>query len=379
MPGCSTLLDDIDPETIIDAPESAKLWLPSALPRTSCDAWCISGLPVLEFRLRYAQAVDALDQLRRLRCLIRGLWLQAQKHPSLTERTRTRSRSVFEGLEMRIAQVCSRYREARVALLRLHPSGGWTPFFKELKKEDVRGPGREYNEPSESRFIPSWIWTLRAPPTPPDLPNPCMQSPVTPYDRTSISSPAIISTTTNDGDDQISVKAIEDYILVDWAKAHERAKRFEEEVEMCVEEMRRTLVFFSSKALEWEEHAKARTHSSNPHPEEVLQGLQAYAHRQSAMFRQMIMVFVSDWSSCLTPKGLGGEWLVDYSDLITPRNRRNVLPSIIKPTLRQVDTEANDDVLSDQDDVLEPPAEVATEQDAESELHSDFVQIMVEV
>jgi len=370
-------LDDIDPESVIDLPESVKLWPPSALPHASRDTWCINGLPVLEFRLRYAQAIDALNQLRRLRCLVRGLSLQTQKHPSPTERTRTRSRSVFDGLQMRIAQVCSRYRDARVALLRLHPSGGWTTFFKELKKEDIRGPGREQDEPSESRFIASWIWILRAPPTPSDLPGSSLESPAA---SQNLSSPVTVpATADNDNeDDQISAQAVEDYILVDWAKAHERAKRFEEEVEMCVEEMRRTLVFFSWSASEWERRAKTRTHSDNPHPDEVLQGLQAYAYRQSAMFHKMITVFVNDWSSCLVPKGLGNEWLVDYSNLITPRNGRNTIPSIVSPAPQQDRPEA-DDILSDQDEVLDLPTEEITEQDAESELHNDFVQIMAEV
>ena len=55
---------------------------------------------------------------------------------------------------------------------------------------------------------------------------------------------------------EVSEKEIEEYMLVDWAKAHERAKRFEEEVELCVEEMRRTLLFFSWKASEWERRAE---------------------------------------------------------------------------------------------------------------------------
>ena len=69
MPGCSALLDDIDPAAVIDSPQLVALWLPSALPAASRDVWCVSGLPVLEFQLRYAQATDALDQLRRLRRL----------------------------------------------------------------------------------------------------------------------------------------------------------------------------------------------------------------------------------------------------------------------------------------------------------------------
>ena len=156
MPGCSGLLDNIDPSSIIDNPESTKLYLPSAIPSASRDAWCIAETPLIEFRLRYAQAVDALDHLRRLCCLLRGLHLQRQKHPVPTQGTATRSRGVFEGLHVRIAQVSARYRDARTALLRLHPSGAWTSFLKELTNADVRGPGPEDGD-SQSRFTPTWI------------------------------------------------------------------------------------------------------------------------------------------------------------------------------------------------------------------------------
>ena len=380
IPGCSGLLDDIDPATIIDTPESVKLWLPSMLPHTSRDAWCTTGLPTLEFRLRYAQAVDALDHLRRLRRLVRGLTLQAQKHPSPTQRTMTRSRSVFEGLQVRIAQVCSRYRNARTALLRLHPSGGWTTFFKELKKEDIRGPGREEDETSESRYIPSWIWMLQAPSSPPDLPGSLSPSAAAPRETTP--TPPITTPPTGNKDNEVSAQEVEDCLLVDWAKAHERAKRFEEEVELCVEEMRRTLVFFSWKASKWEEYAQncsqPCTHSKKPPSDHVIQGLQAYAHRQSAVFSQLISVFVSDWQNCLAPKGLGTKWLAKYSSLIVPRNGRNTIPSIMPSTLEQGEAEGDGDMLSDQDEVLDPPTECTVERDAEVELHEDFVQIIAE-
>ena len=384
MPGCSAILDDIDPDAIIDAPESVKLWLPSALPTVSRDVWCTSGLLSFEFRLRYAQAVDSLDQLRRLRRLLWGLVLQAKKHPSPTQRTTTRSQSVWDGLGARIAQVCSRYRDARIALLRLHPSGVHVAFFKELKKEDVRGPGREDDDFSESHFIPSWIWTLRAPSTPTDLPGPTptdCPGPTPPSLATHL--PPFVSRPTAD-DDQVSVQEMEDYIRVDWAKAQERAKRFEEEVELCTEEMRRTLAYFSWNALEWEKRAEARANGDSRPSDNVLQGLRAYALRRSAMFREMVKVFVNDWYCVLEPKGLGAEWLAGYLALIMPQRGRNAIPSIIPPTLEQDQDAACDDMLSDQDKTLGQPEQGqdealeqlggdAAEQDADSKLHNDFL------
>ena len=375
MPGSSVLLDDIDPETVIDTPELVKLWLPSALPPTSRDASCVSGLVALEFRLRYAQATDALDQLRRLRRLVRGLMLQTKKHPSPTQRTMTRSRGVWEGLEVRTTQVSARYRDARSALLRLHPSGEWVKFFEELKKEDIRGPGREEDDPSESRFITSWIWRLRAPPTPSYFPG-SSSSAATPPDLAQTSLPIDESTADNENN-EVSSKEMEDYILVDWARAQERAKRFEEEVELCAEEMRRTLQFFSFSASEWEKHAESRANSDNPPSANILQGLRAYAHRHSAMLRSLIKVFVNDWSSCLEPKGLCSDWLASYSALIVPQRGWHPLPSIIPPIFEQHQNNASEDILSDQDEALEQPEDIP-EPDADSQLHDDVIQILAE-
>lgn len=157
-------------------------------------------------------------------------------------------------------------------------------FFKELKKEDICGPACKKDESSESQFIPSWIWTLQAPPTPPGLPGLSSSSAITPSSLAQTSPPIDKSTAGNDKEDQISAKEIEDYILVDWAKAQEHAKCFEEEVELSVEEMRRTLLFFSWSASEWEKCGEACANSNNPPPGNIIQGLRAYAHRQSAMY-----------------------------------------------------------------------------------------------
>jgi hypothetical protein len=230
--------------------------------------------------------------------------------------------------------------------------------------------------PSQSKFIPTWIWLVRAPPTPPDLPGSSPSTSAESPDQ--IPAPPPVTTPTAEKG-EVSEKEIEEYMLVDWAKARERAKRFEEEVELCVEEMRRTLLFFSWKASEWERRAELRANSDKPPRDDVQQGLRAYAYRQSAMFREMAKVFVSDWHGCLEKRGLGTDWLPGYSDRVVSRKGWNKIPSIIPPIPKQCEAEVDSSMLSDQDDVLEPPLEgIPTEQDEESELHDNFVQIIAE-
>ena len=93
------------------------------------------------------------------------------------------------------------------------------------------------------------------------------------------------------------------------------------------------------------------------------------------MFWDMIKVFVNDWHSSLQPKGLGGRWLACYSTLIIPKRGWNTIPSII-PLIPE--DNADDDILSDQDEPLEQLADGTTEQEAGSQVHKDFLQIMAD-
>ena len=94
------------------------------------------------------------------------------------------------------------------------------------------------------------------------------------------------------------------------------------------------------------------------------------------MYQTMVKVFVSDWYSCLHPRGLGTDWLPEYSDVTVPRKGWNRIPSIIPPISENPEVEADSSMLSDQDDVLEPPVEVPAEEEDASELHDNFVQMM---
>ena len=363
MPGASHSLDDIDPGSVTDAPERTKLWLPSSLPAASRDGSCTSNLPLIEYRLRYAQTFDALNEIRRLRRLYRGLVLQAQKHPSPTQRTMTRSRGVFEGLNGRISRVASRYRDACTALLRLHPNGIWKQYFRELKREDTLGPFEQDTEPQGVKFVPSWIWTLRAPPTPPGFPtSPNGSHP--PDTLTADSAPLPIASNLLD---DVGEEEIEEYVRVDWAKAQERAKRFAEEITLTVEDMRRTLAFFTWRAEEWVRLAELRAKAPNKPTDEVVQGLRAYAYQQSNMYRALIKSFASTWHDCLHPKGLGGSWLPEYAEVIVPLRRWNKIPSIIP---------APSGDLSDQDDADLEPSTVQCSEDAEAGLDVDFINIL---
>ena len=280
MPGASTFLNTIDPTAISEAPESIKLWLPSHLPPNSCDNSCIADLPRLEFCFRLAQAYDALDLIRCLCGIYQALLMKNQVHISKSQGTKTKAQTLFLNLATKINQATARYHDARIALLRLDPNESfsrWKNDLRDLRREDIHGPSCESDETSESRRQPSWIWQA---------------SSLT--EMTGINDPEL-----------------QDVMCIEWCKAVARAEQFREEVELVVEEMRRTLLFFEWAAGNWEQMGEARV--GEPIDEGTVVGIKAYAACQAVLYRQLVNVFIQDWYETLEHKSLGSHWLPNYT------------------------------------------------------------------
>ena len=286
MSGINHLLDEIDPILLADHPENVALWLPSHLPSSSRISWCAPGLPYIEYRLRYAIATNAIQDMRRFLRFSQAINIKTRSHISNTQRTRTRGQKdrVWE----RVTQAAATYRASWSALHKLAPNeefGPWKKLLQELHKDDIRGPAREDYETSQSCYIPSWIWQT-------------------------------VLQTSEFGDEDFHAA-----LRVEWCKAQERAARYEEEIELVVEEMRRTLVFFEWLTHEWEQRA---THSPGATNTLIANGISAYAHKQAAVYRTLVKVFVDDWHGCLTSKSLGSSWLEKYSTPPTVKRHRLV-------------------------------------------------------
>lgn len=96
MPGVQPLIEDDE------NPDEPKLWLPSELSQGDRVAWCLEGIPDLEFRFRYAQADDSLAETRRLRRLVQALLDQKAKHPSQSQQYSNRSQAIFATFQTRV-------------------------------------------------------------------------------------------------------------------------------------------------------------------------------------------------------------------------------------------------------------------------------------
>ncbi|KAJ7581672.1 hypothetical protein C8J56DRAFT_1006010 [Mycena floridula] len=217
------------------------LWLPSAIGTLG---QCSSELQELEWRLRTAQANDAVDAIRT--CLrLRGyLWRDRRTNVEGVA-AGTRSMRAIATAEAKIAKFKSRYSLAFEALQVLAPILGkdpsWTRFLRRLMDEDIR-PLPADRVTGEKDVSLSWIWKM----------------------------PGV-----DDTDDA----AVHDELRLQWLRARARANRWGEELVLLTEEMRRVCETLAWQSSWWRAQENRRT-IQDP---SIAEGLNAYARRQSAL------------------------------------------------------------------------------------------------
>ena len=347
MPGLSHLLEEAD-SRLQTHPELFKLMVPSQLSTDVRETWCLPGLPTLEARFRYAQADNALAEIRRLRRLFQGLSDQNKKHITNTQHTLTRAKGTFERYKARISQFAVIYRHARRALIALDPKGEitqWTPRFLELKEGDIRGPGREEDEHSEGRMKPSWIWNILLPLASPDTSRSDTSRPDSSHPNTNSDSsggPDLSSRAASGEEVAVSIRA-------HWARCQARAERHEEEVQLTVEEMRRTLEFFKWKSRWWRSLQSLRADSVAPLDPQIHHGLRAYASRQERMYLSLVTTYVNHWRTFLVEHSLGLDWLSLYPDQSPPAT----VPITVEVVDNPLEGEENEDEEDPTDQAFE--------------------------
>lgn len=95
---------------------------------------------------------------------------------------------------------------------------------------------------------------------------------------------------------------------VEWAKSKARADRWDEEILLLTEEMRRVIEYLEWQAQWWIIQGSRRrdTHLT------IQEGVVAYAAKHAAMCRQMAMSFALRWYPDLHANGITVEWPVSY-------------------------------------------------------------------
>ncbi|KAJ7705153.1 hypothetical protein B0H16DRAFT_1482433, partial [Mycena metata] len=254
--------------------EDVKLYLPSALRQADRENSCRKGLPTMEGKLREGQCHDSLRVLRSRLHAKRHL-LNYRDESAVGQRAATRAGTLIERIGERVDATSGKYRRARAALIALRGPAA-CERFRELKPSDVQlDKEREVDAKARKRLGRigskfrrhgpslssknksfSWIWTDGGGP----------------------------------GEDEVE---LHDSVRVEWSKAKARKERWEEEVDLLREEMKRVLRFLQWRSVWWELRRTSREQVSR----ELASGLEAYAVRQAALHRNIARKFKTAWET----------------------------------------------------------------------------------
>jgi hypothetical protein len=259
--------------------------MPSSLPDQIRTLPALDEICQLERRLREPQADDALADIRRQRRVIQGLWQFKKLNVSGTgNRPNTRFITLYKRFDKKTKRFAQRYRTAQQALYVLDPNGSWSTRLKELKDVDIRGPGKDLDDKSNSRYEPSWIWLV------PRVTDP------------------------NNIEAGMREEELNDCMRVEWAKSKARMMRWKEELLLVQEEMRRVLEYQKWKAAWWRTRSALRTDNDGT----ILSGVSGYAHKQAAICERMAARCAHYWLPQLKDKGITPPWANEYVDLTSP-------------------------------------------------------------
>jgi hypothetical protein len=95
---------------------------------------------------------------------------------------------------------------------------------------------------------------------------------------------------------------------VEWVKSKARAERWNEEVILLTEEMRRVIAYFDWKAKWW---ISQRFRRPNATPD-VCSGIAAYSEKQAGICHRFAMSFAGQWYSTLVRNNLPTDWPAEY-------------------------------------------------------------------
>ncbi|KAF9019901.1 hypothetical protein BDZ89DRAFT_1093800 [Hymenopellis radicata] len=219
-------------------PEETKLFLPSELKKRDriLNRACVHGLVDAETRMREAECREVLEDLRQ------GLHTRSAAH-MFTNPT-TRAEGIQRKIQIGIQLNKLRYQWACNALFQLRGHGEWERELQILADADtILDPASSdaVVAPEERRRHLSWICRTLTTPIPP-----------------------------------LCTKAT---LRIEWCKARARKLRWQEEVELLLEEMRRVIQYHRWQGEWWLQRLDMRRTDVSP---ELHQGMFAFAMEQAA-------------------------------------------------------------------------------------------------
>lgn len=265
--------------------ENIPLFLPSSLPLEIRRLPEIQEICKLERRLREPQMDDALANIQRQRRIIQGLWQFKRLNASGTgNKPNTRMVMLYKRFDNKVQRAAQEYRTGWHALRVLDPNGSWSLRLRELKDKDISGPGKDPDDTSSnSRYVPSWIWLI----------------------------PRV---------SESSEEEFNESMRVEWAKARASKMRWNEELLLVQEEMRRVLEYMKWREGWWLERCSLRKHIDGT----VSSGISGYANKQVAICRRIAEQCARYWLPLLESKGITPSWASNFRHTVTvPLNQES--------------------------------------------------------
>ncbi|KAJ6503653.1 hypothetical protein C8R45DRAFT_818086 [Mycena sanguinolenta] len=265
-----------------------SLWLPSTMVASKTvkvEVAMHSGVCMYEYRLRVAQASEALHDVRRLLLVRTHLYKQKDVH-SRGVRANMRSSDKIAALNDQIKRGARTYRAARAALVVLGPEVNrreWENTLLVLEEDDVRGlPQSHFHDPERKKK------------------------------RKHSKKKARIARQEREKTAPRANPEHATAVRIEWAKTRARAMRWAEEVDLLEEEMRRTAAFLRWRSDWWMQRVNGRCLPAGPQHE----GEAAYATRQAGIHATLAMEFVTQWEGLgdLICRGRAGELAEDERD-----------------------------------------------------------------
>ncbi|KAG1780044.1 hypothetical protein EV702DRAFT_1178215 [Suillus placidus] len=228
--------------------------------------FCSAQLHHFEWMLRYAQANDALKDIRNLLRLRSHLY-KFKDNNIVGQAANTRARSTINKTEVKVSMAAERYEVARAALTTLaqilNEGPAWKDIFRPLNRNrDLKSLKDMWEKEMEGTRHLSWIWKT----------------------------PGVA--------EDASV-GLHDALRIEWCKARARAMRWEEEVDLLKEEQRRVIAFLDWQAGWWWSQQQGR--ESEFLDDCLREGLKAYAERQASLRRALSAHFQALWMTPTLP------------------------------------------------------------------------------
>ncbi|KAJ7446844.1 hypothetical protein B0H11DRAFT_1745358, partial [Mycena galericulata] len=288
MPGAASLISEEEADRDSDAPppkaEKIKLWMPHEMSDSDRTAGCVRGLVDIEIRLRVSQCLNALV-LMRSRLHAKRHFLMFRTENVHGQINKTKAAMLVAQLGERVTACAERYRKGHAALLRLQHAA-IDPQFRKLNESDIqldgdfaesdeasrkklamlgagRGARAPRNAPGTSKRVMSWIWTAQGGEA--------------------------------EGEEHLHecesfAKDVRAYLIRKRA-AVPRKLRWEEEVLLVREEMRRVVRYLDWQVAWWEGMIDSRQDAAP----RVREGANAYARKQVWVHRRIAEHFQMTW------------------------------------------------------------------------------------